>query len=170
MGALSFWYFWTIQARKKLINLIFKKGKILGEAQCCSISADWIFRVVNFGFHYLRHFSINFENSWAHLAANFLNFSKHPKHFLFGWFLRKLWTKNQKSWRWENMPIWTNPEIEPFLRVAFLNFFLFPVAQEYHNKWAPALNGQKKWKTSGKLLKITNLQTPDWIQPNWMTL
>ena len=105
MGALSFWYFWTIQARKKLINLILKKGKISGEAQYGSISADWIFRVVNFGFHYLRHFSINFENSWAHLAANFLNFSKHPKHFLFGWFLWKLWMKNQKCWRSENMPI-----------------------------------------------------------------
>ena len=44
---------------------------------------------------------------------------------------------------------------------CFLNFFLFPIAQEYHNNWEPALNGQKKWKTSGKLLKITNLQTPD---------
>ena len=54
--------------------------------------------------------------------------------------------------------------------MAFSNFFLFPVAQEYHNKWAPALNGQKKLKTSEKLQKITNLQTPDWIQPNWMTL
>ena len=53
---------------------------------------------------------------------------------------------------------------------CFLNFFLFPIAQEYHNNWEPALNGQKKWKTSGKLLKITNLQTPDWIQPNRMTL
>ena len=88
MGALSFWYFWTIQARKKLINLIFKKGKILGEAQCCSISADWIFRVVNFGFHYLRHFSINFENSWAHLAANYLNFPKNTQLLTFGWFWR----------------------------------------------------------------------------------
>ena len=54
--------------------------------------------------------------------------------------------------------------------MAFFNFFLIPVAQEYHNKWAPTLNGQKKWKTLGKLPKITNLWTPDWIQPNWMTL
>ena len=37
MGALSFWYFWTKQARKKLINLILKKGKILGEAQFLKI-------------------------------------------------------------------------------------------------------------------------------------
>ena len=144
-------------SEKKLINLILKKGKILGEEQYGSISADWIFRVVNFGFHYLIHFSIIFENSWADLAANFLNFSKHPKHFLFGWFLWKLWMKNQKCWRSENMPIWANPEIQPFLSVAFFNFFLFPVAQEYHNKWAPALKGRKKWKTYGKLPKITNL-------------
>ena len=94
-----------------LLNHIIKKKVYWYHPQHGSIFADWIFRVVNFGFHYLRHFSINFENSWAHLAANFLNFSEHPKHFLFGWFLWKLWTKKQKCWRSENMPIWANPEI-----------------------------------------------------------
>ena len=33
--------------------------------------------VANFRINYLRQFSFNFKNSCAHLAANFLNFSKH---------------------------------------------------------------------------------------------
>ena len=40
-----------------LENLIFKKSKISGVALNGSISADWLFRVANFGFNYLRHFS-----------------------------------------------------------------------------------------------------------------
>ena len=72
MGEISFWYFQTIWLRKKLKNLILKKDKILGMAWIGLISADWNFRVANFGFNYLRHFSINFGNSCAHLAANFL--------------------------------------------------------------------------------------------------
>ena len=40
-------------------------------------------RVANFRFNYLSHFTINFQNSGAHLAANFLNFPKHPKLFEF---------------------------------------------------------------------------------------
>ena len=67
MGA--FWTFGTLV----LLNDTWLNG---------SKSADCIFRVVNFVFHYLRHFSINFKNYWAHLAANFLNVSKHPNYFL----------------------------------------------------------------------------------------
>ena len=65
-------------------------------AQNGSISADWILRVANFGLHYLWHFIINFGNSCACLAANFLNFSKHPTQFLLEWFWRELWTKTTK--------------------------------------------------------------------------
>ena len=61
-----------------------------------SIPADWVFRVANFGFNYLRHFSINFQNSCTHLTANFLNFWKHLQHFRLVWFWRELWTKNKK--------------------------------------------------------------------------
>ena len=57
--------------------------------------------VANFRINYLRQFSFNFENSCAHLAANFLNFSKHTQLFTFGWFWRKLWTNNQKNWKSE---------------------------------------------------------------------
>ena len=65
-------------------------------AQISSIWVGWIFGVANFGFNYLRHFSINFENSCAHLVANFLKFLKLPKHFKFACFSRMLWTKPQK--------------------------------------------------------------------------
>ena len=57
MGEISFWYFWTIQIRKKLKNLILKKSKISGVAQNGSISADWIFRVANFALHFLFYIS-----------------------------------------------------------------------------------------------------------------
>ena len=52
--------------------------------------------VANFRFNYLSHFTINFQNSGAHLAANFLNFPKHPKLFEFWWFWRELWQFKQK--------------------------------------------------------------------------
>ena len=45
--------------------------------------------VANFRINYLRQFSFNFENLFAHLAANFLNYSKHTQLFTFGWFGRK---------------------------------------------------------------------------------
>ena len=54
------------------------------------------FRVANFRFNYLRHFLNNFENSCAHLVANFLKFLKLPKHFKFACFSRMLWTKTKK--------------------------------------------------------------------------
>ena len=78
MGEISFWYFWTIWLRKKFENVILKKSKISGVTENGSISNDWIFRVANFGFNYLRHFSINFGNSCAYLAAIFLNFFNSP--------------------------------------------------------------------------------------------
>ena len=102
MGDFSFWYFWDIWLKKKLKNLILKKSKISGLAQIGSISAVWVFGVANFGFHYLRHFSINFENSCAHLVANFLNFLKLPQHFEFALFWMILWTKIKK-WKSENI-------------------------------------------------------------------
>ena len=96
MGDFSFWYFWDIWLKKKFKNLILQKSKISGFAQISSIWIGWILGVANFGFNYLRHFSINFENSCAHLVANFLKFLKLPKHFKFACFSRMLWTKTQK--------------------------------------------------------------------------
>ena len=125
MGEISFWYFWTIEVRKKLKNLILKKSKILEVASNGSISANWVFRVANFGFNYLRHFSVDFQNSCAHLTANFLNFWKHPKHFRLERFWRELWTKKHKNQKSDNMPYWATPEIKPFLGWDFSIFFLF---------------------------------------------
>ena len=55
-----------------------------------------LLRVANFGINYLRHFFINFKKFCAYLAANFLNFSKHPQLFTFWWFWRKVWPKIRK--------------------------------------------------------------------------
>jgi len=63
-----------------------KKGQISGLAQIDIFSDFLVLGVANFRINYLRQFSFNFENSCAHLAANFLNFSKHTQLFTFGWF------------------------------------------------------------------------------------
>ena len=167
MGAISFWYFWTIWLRKKLKNLILKKSKISGVAQNGSISADWIFRVANFGFHYLRHFSIDIQNFCAHLTVNFLNFLKHPKHFILKRFLKGEKHKIQKS---ENMPFWAIQDIKPFLRMRFFNFFLNHMVQKYQNEIAPIFYYGKSPKTNEKDLQIPILWPLDWGQPYWMTL
>ena len=106
-------------------NLILKKSKISGVAQNGSISADWIFRVANFGFNYLRHFSIDFQNSCAHLTANFLNFWKHPKHFILEWFWRELWTKNTKFRNQKICHFEPTQKINLFCGWDFSIFFLF---------------------------------------------
>ena len=127
-------------------------------------------RVANFGFNYLRHFSIDFWNSCAHLTANFLNFWKHPQHFRLQWFWRELWTKKHKIQKSEYLPFWANPEISPFLRMRFFNFFLSLMVQKYQNEISPIFYYGKSPKTNEKDLKIPNLRPPDWGQPYWMTL
>ena len=54
-------------------------------------------RVANFNLNFFGHFSINFENSCAHYAANFLNLSKHTQLLHFGCIWRKLWLLNKKK-------------------------------------------------------------------------
>ena len=96
MGAISFRYSWTTGIIIKFRNLILKKGHISGLAQIDRFSDFLVLGVANFRINYLRQFSFNFENSCAYLAANFLNFSKHPTQFLLEWFWRELWTKTTK--------------------------------------------------------------------------
>merc|ERR1712155_221595 len=96
VGAISFRYSWTTGMKKKLRNLNLKKGQISRLAQIDIFSDFLVLRVANLRINYLRQFSFNFENSYAHLTANFLNLSKHIQLFTFGWFERKLWTNNQK--------------------------------------------------------------------------
>ena len=135
-----------------------------------SISADWIFRVANFGFNYLRHFFNNFANYCAHLTVNFLNFWKHPKHFILERFLKGVMDKKHKIQKSENMPFWANPDIKPFLRMRFFNFFLNHMVQKYQNEIAPIFYYGKSPKTNEKDLKIPILWPLDWGQPYWMTL
>ena len=103
VGAISFRYSWTTGIIIKFRNLILKKGHISGLAQIDRFSDFLVLGVANFRINYLRQFSFNFENSCAHFAANFLNFSKHTQLFTFGWFWRKLWTNNQKIGNQKNV-------------------------------------------------------------------
>ena len=68
------------------------------------------------------------------------------------------------------MSIWANPEIWPFFRIRYLNFFFIPVVQEYLNEIAPTVHGPNKLKTSGKPLRIADLQPPASGQVNPATL
>ena len=54
--------------------------------------------------------------------------------------------------------------------MRFLNFFFIPVVQEYLNEISPTLHGPKKLKTSGKPLRIADLQPPASGQDNPATL
>ena len=44
--------------------------------------------------------------------------------------------------------------------MRFLNFFFIPMVQEYLNEISPTIYGPNKPKTSGKPLRIPDLQTP----------
>ena len=44
--------------------------------------------------------------------------------------------------------------------MRFLNYFFIPVVQEYLNEISPTIYGPNNPKTSGKPLRIPNLQTP----------
>ena len=86
VGEISFKYSWTTGIKKNSEILSHIKGQISGLAQIDIFSDFLVLGVANFRINYLRQFSFNFENSCAHFAANFLNFSKHTQLFTFGWF------------------------------------------------------------------------------------
>ena len=44
--------------------------------------------------------------------------------------------------------------------MRYLNFFFIPVVQEYLNEISPTIYGPNKPKTSGKALRILDLQPP----------
>ena len=54
-------------------------------------------------------------------------------------------------------------------RINYLNYFI-PVVQEYLNEISPTLHGPNKLKTSGKPLRIADLQPPALGQDNPATL
>ena len=100
MGEISFWHFQTILVKIFFKNLIHKKRKILGVAQNGSISADWIFRVANFEFHYLRHLFLNRFLKFLLLVPIWLQiswiFGNTPNILYWKGFWREFWTKNTK--------------------------------------------------------------------------
>ena len=96
MGDFSLWYSLALKINIFFENIILEKCKISGLAQIGWFYGYWILRVANFGINYLRHFLINFKKFCAHLAANVLNFPKHPQLFTFWWFWRKVWPKIRK--------------------------------------------------------------------------
>ena len=53
-----------------------------------------------------------------------------------------------------------------FFRIRYLNFFFIPMVQEYLNEIAPTIYDPNKLKTSGKPLRIADLQPPASGQDN----
>ena len=107
LGDFSFSYFWGIWLKKKQISSS-KKVRLKDWLKLPPISAAWIFGVAYFRFHYLRHFSISFKNSWAHIVANFLKFLKLP-NILYLCGFKNVMDINQK-----NIEIRKYAEIWPF--------------------------------------------------------
>ena len=148
MGALSFWYIWSIGIRKKWKIFIFKKRKIFRGGSNWTIFSLTFLGGANFKFNFLSHFLINFKNSCAYLGANFLNFMKHPQLFKFWCFWMKLWKKQGKS------TIQKMGQSEPplkiflFLKMKFCYFFLIPMDQKYQNESAPIFCYAKSTKTA----------------------
>ena len=68
------------------------------------------------------------------------------------------------------MSIWANPDIWPFWGDKISELFFIPVVQEYLNEIAPTIYGPNKPKTSGKPLRIADLQPPASGQDNPATL
>ena len=114
-----------------------KKGQISGFAQIDIFSDFLVLGVANFRINYLRQFSFNFENSCAHLAANFLNFSKHTQLFTFGWLWRKLWTNNQKNWKSEKCQFEQILKSDLFSGQDFWTFFSFLWSKNTWMKFRP---------------------------------
>ena len=96
LGDFSLWYSLAWKINIFFEYIILEKCYISGLAQIDTFFACWILRVATFGMNYHRHFFINFNKLCAHLAANFLNFPKHPWPFTFWWFWRMLWPKFRK--------------------------------------------------------------------------
>ena len=63
------------------------------------------------------------------------------------------------------MSISANPEIQPFWKMRFFNFFFNQITQMYQNEKSPILNGQKKSKTSEKIQKIEGFRGTYLIPP-----
>ena len=71
--------------------------------------------------------------------------------------LKEGMAKNQKIKKSENLPIWANPEIQPFFRVKFLNFFFIHLPKEYQSEKSPIFDSQKSSKTQRKLHIMSQL-------------
>ena len=74
------------------------------------------------------------------------------------------WNSVSRNWA-----ILSHPWNLTFLEDEIFNFVLTYMVQKYQNEISPIVYYGKKLKTSGKLLKIPDLQPRDWGQPYWMT-
>ena len=78
--------------------------------------------------------------------------------------------KKPKKIEFRKLPNWDNPEIQPFLRMHFFNFFLINMSQEYKKEKSPIIMNDKKqlitWeKSKNKGFKGCWTDPPLWEQP-----
>ena len=79
-------------------------------------------------------------------------------------FLNEVMEERRKISNSENGPIWATPENLPFLKYEIYLLFSYSYGSKVP-KWKCAhILLCKKYKNSIKLLKIADLQPPDWIQ------
>ena len=85
-------------------------------------------------------------------------------------FLNEVMEERRKICNSENGPIWATPENLPFLKYEIYLLFSYSYGSKVP-KWKCAhILLCKKYKNSIKLLKIADLQPPDWIQRKKNTL
>ena len=85
-------------------------------------------------------------------------------------FLNEVMEETRKIYNSENGPIWATPENLPFFKDEILLLFSYSYGSKVP-KWKCAhILLCKKYKNSIKLLKIADLQPPDWIQRKKSTL
>ena len=127
------------------------------------VGSNWlILCLLNFEGCQLWHqlsqkFLHQFQKFLCPLCCKFSEFSKaSPLHYIL-MILKEVMTKNQKIKKSEDMPISANPEIQPFFRVKFFNFFFIPMPKEYQSEKSPIFDSQKSPKTLRKLHIMSQL-------------
>ena len=159
MGDFSFRYSWAwgIGLKKNWKISSSQKVRFQGWLKMAHFLSYWILRVANLGFNYLRHFSINFGNSCAHLAANSLNFPKLPPHLSLDGFEGSCGQKTQKIRNKEICQFEPTLKLKLFWGWDFSDFFSILCPK---NTWMKIAHIElsNKHKTLGKLQNIRDLE------------
>ena len=141
-------YNWTLKVEKSQPQkkYDFRDGSNWVHFCCLNFGGCKLWIQLSQAFHHQFWFFFGLLLTWLQISWNFWNFP----NIEFVWFWRMLWTKPPKiEISHRNR---ANPEIWPFLKMRFFNFFVNHMPQKYKDENRPysILNGQKKPKHQEK--------------------